>query len=36
MGSNKIRMIVGKKEEEKKDKDDEDEKPTVKTLQIMS
>lgn len=36
MGSNKIRMIVGKKEEEKKDKDDENEKPTVKTLQIMS
>lgn len=36
MGSNKVRMMVGKNEEEKKDKEDEEEESTVKTLQIKS
>lgn len=42
MGSNKVKMMVGKKEEEEeeedkdKDKDKEDEESTVKTLQIKS
>lgn len=36
MGSNKVKMMVGKKEEEEEEKDKEDEEPTVKTLQIKS